>query len=49
MTDTKPASALNITDVVQDGPIPPRVQNATWPNVLHTRIAEVVAQKGPPP
>lgn len=48
MTDTQPAPALNITDVVS-GPIPPRVNNATWPNVIHTRVSEVVAQMGPPP
>jgi mannose-6-phosphate isomerase-like protein (cupin superfamily) len=40
--------ALNITDVVS-GPIPPRVVNASWPNVLHTRIADVVEKMGPPP
>ena len=39
---------LTITDLVQ-GPLAPRVLNATWPNVLHTRIAEVVRQMGPPP
>ncbi len=48
MADLKSAPALNITDLVS-GPIPPRVVNATWPNVLHTRIAEVVEQMGPPP
>jgi mannose-6-phosphate isomerase-like protein (cupin superfamily) len=30
------------------GPTPPRA-NATWPNVLHTRVADVVARMGPPP
>src|SRR5215218_68114 len=49
MTDTKPTSALNITDIVSDGPIPPRVVNASWPNVLHTRISDIVAKKGPAP
>ena len=44
----EPRTALNITDVVS-GPIPPRVMNLTWPNKLHTRIADVVAAKGPPP
>jgi mannose-6-phosphate isomerase-like protein (cupin superfamily) len=44
----EPQTALNITDVVQ-GPIPPREKNASWPNMFHTRISEVVAQKGPPP
>ena len=44
----EPKTELNITDVVS-GPIPPRVVNLTWPNKLHTRIADVVAEKGPPP
>ena len=48
MSDLKSAPTLNITDVVA-GPIPPRVINATWPNVLHTRISDVVAEMGPPP
>ena len=48
MADVKPAPALNITDLVT-GPIPPRVVNATWPNIIHTRVSEVVAQMGPPP
>jgi quercetin dioxygenase-like cupin family protein len=30
-------------------PTPPRAANATWPNVLHTRVADVVAQMGPAP
>src|ERR671931_2877325 len=45
---TEPPTLLNITDVVS-GPIPPRVVNLTWPNALHTRIRDVVAQAGPPP
>src|SRR5205823_1023318 len=49
MTETNTAPALNITDVVTDGPIAPRVLNATWPNVLHTRISEIVKQQGPAP
>ena len=52
MPDTTPGAdttpALNITDQVQ-GPIPPRVMNAAWPNVLHTRIKEVVETMGPAP
>ncbi len=48
MTDLTKAPTLNITDVVS-GPIPPRVVNATWPNVLHTRVADVVEKMGPPP
>ncbi len=30
-------------------PMPPTTANAAWPNVLHTRIAEVVRQMGAPP
>jgi mannose-6-phosphate isomerase-like protein (cupin superfamily) len=48
MTEAQSAPTLNITDVVS-GPIAPRVMNASWPNMLHTRIADVVEQKGPPP
>jgi mannose-6-phosphate isomerase-like protein (cupin superfamily) len=48
MAESKTGQALNITDVVQ-GPMPPRVLNATWPNMLHTRIADVMEQMGPPP
>ncbi len=47
-TPAEPATLLNISDIVS-GPIPPRVINASWPNKLHTRIADVVAQMGPPP
>src|SRR5215472_15895002 len=32
-----------------DGPRPPSAAGSTWPNVLHTRVAEVVAKMGPPP
>jgi mannose-6-phosphate isomerase-like protein (cupin superfamily) len=31
------------------GPTPPDAARTTWPNVLHTRIADVVAQAGRPP
>jgi mannose-6-phosphate isomerase-like protein (cupin superfamily) len=44
----EPVTALNITDVVR-GPIAPRAMNATWPNALHMRIADVVESMGPPP
>lgn len=49
MADLKTSPALNITDVVTDGPIPPRVINASWPNVLHTQVSEIVKQRGPAP
>jgi mannose-6-phosphate isomerase-like protein (cupin superfamily) len=48
MTDIQAQSALNITDIVS-GPIAPRILNAAPPNLLHTRITELVAEKGPPP
>ena len=48
MTDVQPIPTLKITDLVT-GPIPPRVLNASWPNALHTRIADVVEKMGPPP
>ena len=31
------------------GPTPPTAANRVWPNVLHTRIADVTAQMGPGP
>ncbi|MCC6178748.1 MAG: cupin domain-containing protein [Chloroflexi bacterium] len=52
MTDTlheHQPTTIRIDDVVPTGPIAPRVLNAAWPNVFHTRISEIVAQKGPPP
>lgn len=48
MPEPTTTPALNITDLV-GGPIPPRVLNATWPNVLHTRLQDVLGQLGPPP
>jgi len=47
-TPVEPATLLNISDIVS-GPIAPRIVNAASPNMLHTRIADVVAEKGPPP
>ena len=35
--------------LIVQGPIPPTAANATWPNVLHTRVADVIAQMKPPP
>ena len=48
MTDLQLTPTVTITDLAT-GPIPPRVINATWPNALHTRIADVVEKMGPPP
>jgi hypothetical protein len=47
-TPVEPVTALNITDVIS-GPIPPRIVNASWPKMLHTRVRDVVATMGPPP
>src|SRR5919201_3001905 len=38
-----------MTPLTVQGPIPPTAANATWPNVLHTRIADVLAQMQAPP
>src|SRR6266849_6780335 len=32
-----------------DGPSPPSAANSTWPNVLHTRVGDLVKQMGPAP
>src|SRR5262249_1605287 len=32
-----------------DGPRPPMSANSSWPNRLHTRVADLVATMGPPP
>lgn len=47
-TPAEPATLLNISDIVS-GPIAPRVVNTVSPNMLHTRIADVVGRMGPPP
>ena len=41
------AVTIPITDLVK-GPIAPRA-NAAWPNVLHTRVDELVRTMGPAP
>jgi mannose-6-phosphate isomerase-like protein (cupin superfamily) len=38
-----------VIDRLVSGPIPPQSASPTWPNVLHTRIADVVGKMGPPP
>lgn len=43
-----PQQQLEIEDKVE-GPIPPRVLSATSPNMLHTRVSEVVKEMGDPP
>jgi mannose-6-phosphate isomerase-like protein (cupin superfamily) len=41
--------ATIVIDRLVSGPIAPQSVNRTWPNVLHTRIADVVAAMGSPP
>ncbi len=48
MTDASPPSTIVISRLAP-GPVPPTAANVTWPNVLHTRIADVMGQMGPPP
>ena len=38
-----------VIDRLAIGPTPPAAPNASWPNVLHTKIADVIAQMGPGP
>ena len=39
-----------VIDKLADGPRPPvAAAGGAWPNVLHTRVADVVASMGPPP
>ena len=38
-----------VIERLAEGPTPPDTANATWPNVLHTTIADVMAQMGQPP
>jgi mannose-6-phosphate isomerase-like protein (cupin superfamily) len=50
VTTSGPESShtIVIRDLVE-GPIPPDAAQTVWPNVLHTRIADVVGQMGAPP
>jgi len=48
LSDSPPPTTIVIS-ALASGPIPPTAANATWPNVLHTRVADVVGQMGPPP
>jgi len=38
-----------MTPTIVQGPIPPTAANAAWPNVLHTRVADVIASMKAPP
>src|SRR5262245_66535014 len=38
-----------MTPTIVQGPMPPTAANATWPNVLHTRVADVIASMKAPP
>src|SRR5215831_12116408 len=47
MTRASDAPTISISHLA-DGPTPPRA-NPTWPNVLHTRLPDVLAAMGEPP
>lgn len=49
MTSDPAAAPTIIIGRLASGPAPPRAANAVWPNVLHTKIADVMARMGPPP
>jgi mannose-6-phosphate isomerase-like protein (cupin superfamily) len=38
-----------VIDKLADGPRPPAAAGGAWPNVLHTRVAKLVATMGPAP
>jgi len=42
-------STTIVVDRLAASPTPPTAANSTWPNVLHTRVADVVAAMGPAP
>ncbi len=49
MPDGVTLPSLTISHLAE-APCPPTAANASWPNVLHTQIAEIVApQRGPAP
>src|SRR5262245_24459132 len=47
------ADSMSPTTIViggqRTGPTPPATANTSCPNVLHTRIADLIAHAGPPP
>src|SRR5437773_12569597 len=49
MPSPEPSPATIVISELATGPTPPHAARTTWPNVLHTRIAAVVAQMGPAP
>jgi mannose-6-phosphate isomerase-like protein (cupin superfamily) len=44
-----PALSTIVITRLAAGATPPTTANPTWPNVLHTRVADVVASMGPAP
>ena len=44
-----PAAPVIAISHLAAGPTPPDAANQTWPNVLHTRVADVIAAMGAPP
>ena len=48
MPTTESPFSISISHVAA-APCPPSAANSTWPNVLHTRVADLVAKMGPAP
>ena len=49
MSTTASQPTTIVINRLASGPTPPDAAGATWPNVLHTRIADVTRQMGAPP
>src|SRR5438046_6610539 len=49
MPSPEPSPATSVISELATGPTPPHAARTAWPNVLHTRIAAVVAEMGPAP
>jgi len=48
MPITESSFSISISKLA-DGPCPPTAANSTWPNVLHTRVGDLVEKMGPAP
>jgi mannose-6-phosphate isomerase-like protein (cupin superfamily) len=44
-----PAPTTIVISRLANGPTPPTAASAVWPNVLHTRVADLVKEMGPGP
>lgn len=48
-TDPPAAASTIVITRLASGPTPPDAAAAVWPNVLHTRVRDVIQAMGPPP